>query len=59
VEKLSSVNNKKEFILMHSTSSTTFDLPPTVVSHDIQAGIKKSVLSLCYCTQESASTEDS
>jgi hypothetical protein len=59
VEKLTSVNMKKEFIPMYSTSSTIFALPATAVSHDIQAGIKKCVLSSYYCIQKSASTKDS
>jgi len=44
---------------MYSTHSTIFYMPPTVLSQDIKAGIKKSVLSSCYSIQESASTKDS
>jgi len=54
-----SVNMTWEFILMHSTYSTIFYIPPAVVHHDIKAGIKMSVLFSCYSIHESASTKDS
>jgi len=44
---------------MYSTYLTIFYMPPTVVSHDIKAGIKQSVLSSCYSIQEPASTKHS
>jgi len=51
VEKPPSVNMTREFILMYSTYSAIFYMPPTVVSHDIKAGIKKCFIFMLLYTR--------